>query len=107
MPILDLRDFLTQVLFNYLIGNCDAHSKNYSILYDEKGKARLAPIYDCVSTIEYPDLTRKLSMKIGSHYEIDKICDDDFNFLSEQLNINPKTISGIRKELERKLYKKD
>lgn len=105
MPILDLRDFLIQVLFNYLIGNCDAHSKNYSILYDEKGNTRLAPIYDCVSTIEYPGLTRKLSMKIGSHYELDKVCDDDFKLLAEQLNINSKTIFWIRTELEKKMKK--
>ncbi len=103
LPVIDLKDFLTQFLFNYLIGNCDAHSKNYSILYNEKGKIRLAPAYDLVSTKVYPSLTQKMSMKIGNHFELNKINDEDFSLLAEELNINPKTIFKIKAELEKRI----
>jgi len=37
--------------FNYIIGNHDAHGKNFSILY--KKEFELAPFYDLVSTQVY------------------------------------------------------
>ncbi|MEA3306618.1 MAG: type II toxin-antitoxin system HipA family toxin, partial [Elusimicrobiota bacterium] len=48
-PIIDKRNMLQWVVFNYLIGNCDAHAKNISILFTE-GKVKLAPFYDLMST---------------------------------------------------------
>ena len=93
IPIIDCRQFLRQIVFNFLIGNCDAHSKNYSVLYDKKTK--LAPLYDAVSTVIYSGLTNKLSMKIGNHYEINKVTKDDFVILSQQLDIALKVIFDI------------
>ena len=56
------------VIFNYLIGNADAHGKNFSLLY--KGdKPELAPAYDLLSTAVYPELAEKMAMKIGGKYE--------------------------------------
>ena len=59
---------LDVVVFNALIGNHDAHAKNFSLLYKTEG-AVLAPLYDALSTAVYPDLTKKMAMKIGSKYE--------------------------------------
>lgn len=67
-PLLDRVSFLNIVIFNYLIGNADAHGKNFSFLY-EQGKPRLAPAYDLLSTAVYPELASKMSMKIGGKYE--------------------------------------
>lgn len=39
-------DLLTRVAFNTIIGNGDAHSKNYSILLHEDGTVSMAPLYD-------------------------------------------------------------
>ena len=62
---LRLLDF---VVFNALIGNHDAHAKNFSLLYTPKG-AILAPMYDALSTAVYPELSDKMAMKIGSKYK--------------------------------------
>lgn len=62
---LRLLDF---VVFNALIGNHDAHAKNFSLLYTPQG-AVLAPMYDALSTAVYPDLSDKMAMKIGSKYK--------------------------------------
>lgn len=37
---------LHAVTFNVVIGNADAHSKNYSVMIDRNGSMSLAPIYD-------------------------------------------------------------
>jgi len=60
---------LDAVLFNMLIGNHDAHAKNFSLLYMPNRTIRLAPLYDLVSTILYPELTDKMAMKLGGKAE--------------------------------------
>lgn len=41
---------LQAVTFNIVIGNGDAHSKNYSLMIDRSGRVTLAPIYDVAPT---------------------------------------------------------
>jgi len=48
----DRRRFASAVVFQALIGAPEGHSRNYSILIDEK-QARLAPLYDVASTLPY------------------------------------------------------
>lgn len=44
------------LVLNHLLGNGDAHLKNFGVLYEDAAHVRLAPIYDCVSTLPYiPD----------------------------------------------------
>ena len=63
-PVADLRHLLNWVVFNYLIGNADAHGKNISLLLTRQGPT-LAPFYDLMSTVIYGNLTDKFAMKIG------------------------------------------
>ena len=67
--ILRLFDY---VIFNVLIGNHDAHAKNFSLLYSGKTPV-LAPFYDTLSTAVYPSLTLKMAMKIGSKYKFSEV----------------------------------
>ncbi len=69
VAVLDLRALLDAVIFNLIIGNHDAHAKNYSLLYLSDGNTRLAPLYDLVSTVYYPELSDKMAMKIGGEGE--------------------------------------
>lgn len=63
-PAVDVLKLLDAVIFNVIAGNADAHGKNFSILYDAEGP-RLAPLYDLLATVAYPDLSPKFAMKIG------------------------------------------
>lgn len=63
---------LDYVVFNALIGNHDAHGKNFSLLYTPAG-AVLAPLYDALCTAVYPTLTEKMAMKIGSTYKFSEV----------------------------------
>lgn len=67
--VLRLFDY---VIFNVLIGNHDAHAKNFSLLYTSNAPG-LAPLYDSLSTAVYPTLTPKMAMKIGSKYKFSEV----------------------------------
>lgn len=71
-PVVDLVRLLDAVLFNLLIGNRDAHGKNFSLLLTDEG-LQLAPLYDVVSTDVYPGLSPRLAMKIGGKDETSAI----------------------------------
>ena len=63
---------LDYVVFNALIGNHDAHGKNFSLLYSRAGTV-LTPLYDALCTAVYPTLTEKMAMKIGSKYKFSEV----------------------------------
>ncbi len=60
------------VVFNALIGNHDAHAKNFSLLYAGPTPT-LAPLYDLLSTAVYERLTPKMAMKLGSKYKFSEV----------------------------------
>ncbi len=72
MPSQDLPTLWRALVLNWLLGNCDAHAKNYSLLYDT-GAPTLAPLYDIVSTTVYPELTTRLAMSIDGAREIGEV----------------------------------
>ena len=63
-PAVDVLKLLDAVIFNVIVGNADAHGKNFSILYENEGP-RLAPLYDLLATFAYPELSPKFAMRIG------------------------------------------
>lgn len=64
VPGPDVLRLFDAVAFNQLIGNSDAHGKNFSFLYGDGG-AKLAPLYDLVCTQAYKNLAADLAMKVG------------------------------------------
>jgi serine/threonine-protein kinase HipA len=64
---------LDAVVFNALVGNHDAHAKNFSLLYAAGTPATLAPLYDMLSTAVYDHLTPKMAMKLGSKYKFTEV----------------------------------
>jgi serine/threonine-protein kinase HipA len=63
-PAADRMALLRWTIFNFLIGNADAHAKNLSMHFTDRGP-RLAPFYDLICTQVYPDLTEKQAMRVG------------------------------------------
>ncbi len=65
VPVLARRAHLQAWLFNFIIGNQDAHAKNYSFLY--RGGWQAAPLYDLICVTPYlPEQT--LSMGLLGEY---------------------------------------
>jgi serine/threonine-protein kinase HipA len=85
-PVLDIRDFLNAVIFSMLIGNADAHGKNYSLLYHQ-GQRRLAPCYDLVCTLAWPDLSSTPAMMIGQGDSLDTLAPVHWQEMSQQTRL--------------------
>lgn len=96
-PVIDLQQLLDAVIFNFLIGNHDAHGKNFSLLYN-KG-IRLSPFYDLLCTVYYPELSKKMAMKIGGEYESAKIYPRHFERLAEETGLAKLTVKKRVREL--------
>ena len=62
LPGSDVMSFVDRVVFNFLIGNGDAHGKNFSVVY-RNGVPRLSPQYDLICTTVYPQIGKKMAMK--------------------------------------------
>jgi serine/threonine-protein kinase HipA len=72
------RTKLLQALtFNVVIGNGDAHSKNYSLLIDRAGRVSVAPIYDCAPTAYLDPKYKGTGHVINGRTSIDTIGVDD------------------------------
>ena len=72
VPAVAVLAFLDAAIFNLIAGNADAHGKNFSLLYQTAGVS-LAPFYDLLSTVAYPELSPNLAMKIATRATLEEI----------------------------------
>ena len=84
-PGYDAQLFFERVVLNFIIGNGDAHLKNYSIAYKDKETIRLTPAYDIVcSKLVIPD---EEDSALSINAKKNELKRDDFDKLAEYLNI--------------------
>jgi len=88
---MDIINFIQWIIFNYLVGNTDAHAKNLSLLYLPK-RISLAPFYDLLSIEVYPakQISREIAMLINGKGTYVSLKAKDFLVQFEQLGLNPK-----------------
>lgn len=98
MPAREKMRFISLVIYNFLIGNCDAHGKNFSVLYMDNGLF-LAPVYDVLCTAVY-DLDNDMAMKIGRAKYNEDVTVKDWHMFARDLEVAP---SLIIEELERQI----
>lgn len=92
-PGIDAQLLFERVLLNFLVGNGDAHLKNYSVLEDDSGKLRLSPAYDIVcSKLVIPDEEDSALTINGKHNRISR---GDFEKLAGYLKIPDKPTADI------------
>jgi len=87
----DRSHLISWVIFNYLVGNADAHAKNLSLLITHDGVV-LAPFYDLVSTAVYRELTDKLALKIGGENRPEWIRKRHWQKLADISGANPRIV---------------
>ena len=71
-PIAAWDNLFDWVLYNLIIGNCDAHGKNYSFFGSTSG-FRPAPWYDLVSVRMIPGVSHSLAMSVGDEFDPDAV----------------------------------
>lgn len=91
-PARDRQQLWLALVFNVLIGNCDAHGKNYSLLYDSPAPS-LAPLYDLVSTAIYDELTQRLSMSIDGATMLEDVDIEAWEQLAREVRFAPRFLS--------------
>lgn len=91
----DLLQFQRWVMFNYLIGNADAHAKNLSVLVDENG-FRLAPFYDLLCVRVYGDTG--LALYIGDEDTFDAVASHSWDAFCKDCGFRK---PGTMKELDK------
>jgi serine/threonine-protein kinase HipA len=68
----DVLSLLRVVIVNFVLGNNDAHAKNFALLYGEAG-LQLAPFYDLVSSAVYERHETTMAMALGGEFEQDGV----------------------------------
>lgn len=95
----DVREFIRRLTFNTLIGNADMHLKNWSIYYPDRRTARLAPVYDFVSTIAYPWLDdEEAALKFSRTKRFDAFGVDELEHLAGRSALPAKMVIDTAKE---------
>jgi serine/threonine-protein kinase HipA len=93
---------LDYVVFNALIGNHDAHGKNFSLLYTSAGVV-LTPLYDALCTAVYPQLTEKMAMKIGSKYRFSEVMARHWEQFATEAALSPAQVKKRILDIARRL----
>ncbi len=102
--LIKARQALTEIMaYNLLIGNNDAHAKNFSLLHTDI--IRFAPLYDLVSSQVYPSLVRRSAMSIGETYRNDNIKLHSFTLFAKQMKLRPDRVLSILHQTKDKVEK--
>lgn len=86
--------FLERVVFNFLVGNGDAHGKNFSVLYQGR-RCSLAPMYDIMSTTIYPEVGKRMAMKIDGEYSFKWMTTGKFLRMAKSQGLGEKVLLTI------------
>jgi serine/threonine-protein kinase HipA len=91
-PARDRQQLWLALVFNVLVGNCDAHGKNYSLLYRSLAPS-LAPCYDLVSTAAYAELTTRLAMSIDGATHLEEVDRKAWEKLADDVGFAPRFLA--------------
>lgn len=86
-PAREVLKLADAAIFNLIIGNADAHAKNYSLLRRENGEVVLAPIYDLVATHMWKELSPKLAMRFGRAATLEEFGRDSVARFAEEAGL--------------------
>ena len=99
-PVRDIEAFVRLLVVNAVLGNCDGHLKNLTVLRGTDWSSfALAPVYDIASTVVYGGLDRHMAMRIGSTNKIDEVGRDDFLALVKELDVSPRMVRRLIEEV--------
>ena len=99
----DIAEFTRRLVFNTLIGNADMHIKNWSVIYNDKRVASIAPAYDFVSTIPYiPD--DSTALKVSRSKKFSDFTLDELSHLAAKAMLPEKLVLDTAKQTVEGFY---
>lgn len=104
MTARDINRLLDAVIFNIAIGNVDSHAKNYSILLGAGGSTELAPLYDLMSGLDWPNITENHAQDIGGQRRGRHVYGRHWRRMAGEAGLSaPGTVRRVRQVVERLL----
>ncbi len=99
-----LIEFARRLAFNYIIGNGDAHLKNWSLLYTNPRRPVLSPAYDLVSTAIYRPSNKPedLGLKFAKSRSFKSVTFGNFERLERKVNATGVGLRDIAYEVIQK-----
>lgn len=73
----ELAELLRQMTVNFVLGNTDAHAKNYALLYRGLCSPTLSPLYDVTPSCDIEPGATHLSLRINGKVAIGEVGRDD------------------------------
>jgi len=74
-------------MLNVLMGNGDAHIKNWSLIYDNPLRPRLSPAYDLVSTVAYTAHDTSVALNMGKVKDFEVISLATFDTFLDRIGV--------------------
>lgn len=100
-PLNDIPRLIHWQVFNYLVGNSDAHAKNLSFLYEQDNTTRLSPFYDLIAIHAWPNhvFNHDLALSIGGVTNINNIKRSHWEQLADECETSFKLFDSAIKHL--------
>ncbi len=98
------EELLKQVAFHVIVGNTDAHGKNFSFLHDDDGGVSLAPAYDIMSTLYYSvahgrQMSTELGLFINNKRDINEVTVNDLLDEAQRWGVKPEKGKAVLNDL--------
>ena len=113
VPAVAQLELLHWTMFNLIIGNSDAHGKNFSFFVDKRG-IKPTPFYDMLCVMMY-DFDHNLAMAYGDEFNPNEILAYQLREFADDVGVNHKLVSKVLlsecdkiiKSLEEDIIEKD
>jgi len=93
IPAIAQLELLNWAMFNLIIGNSDAHGKNFSFFVNNKG-IKTTPFYDILCVMMY-DFDHHLAMAYGDEFNPNEVFAYQLREFAEDININYKLVAKV------------
>ena len=98
-PEIDVARFFRRLAVFVLVGNCDAHLKNFSLVETDAG-LRLSPAYDIVNTALYDGFDQNLALAIeGKKPHLDQVTRDLLTKFGLSIGVSQRAIDQMFTDL--------
>lgn len=98
-PQADKVELAKRLVFCYVVGNTDAHLKNFSLLYNEEWTSRrLAPLYD-VTCIPLTGYSMEMPFDFGDHRTLEGVDERDLCTVAADMNIGFESFDAVVREV--------
>lgn len=104
-PAIDCARFFRRLIVSTLLGNCDAHLKNFSLLESSDG-LRLSPAYDVVNTALYDGFDQTLALSVdGRKLHLDQVDGGTFRAFGIRIGLPERAIDQAFADIRRRARK--